>query len=1092
MTINGTSGNDNLNGTGGNDNFDLSQGGNDTVDGLGGDDRFVMGAAFTADDKIDGGSGYDTLRVNGHYTGGDAVVVAGDTMVNVESLSLVTGHSYDLTLNDANVAAGETLLLNGAALGASDTLTFDGSAELDGHFRLAGGAGNDSLTGGAQSDYFNLTMGGDDVAHGGAGDDTFHMDSAFTAADSIDGGTGNDMLQLNGDYTGAHAVVFAGSTMTGVETIGFAAGNSYDLTIDDGNLLKGETLLVNGASLGAGDSLTFDGSAELDGAFTLVGGAGDDLLTGGAQSDFFNLSLGGDDTANGGNGDDRFVFYGAFTAADKVDGGLGNDVLRLNGDYSGAHAVIFGADTMVNVETLSLTTGHSYDLTLDDGNVASGDTLLVNAAALGASDTLSFDGSAELDGNFRIAGGAGNDVLTAGAGNDVFNLAFGGNDIANGGAGDDIFQMGAAFTAADQIDGGSELDSVILKGDYSGAHAVTFADTTMVNVDYLNVSAGFNYDLTSADGTVAAFDVLTVDATALGPANSIHFDGSAETDGSFFFADGQGNDTFLGGTQSDVFSFDLGGSDTGQGGGGDDFLDACGHLDSTDQFDGGTGYDTMELTDEGGTYTGANALHLTAAMMANFEELDLDPGNYDITTVDANVAAGVTFTVDATFADQVSFDGSAESDGSFYFEDSTGNDGFKGGAQDDFLGFERGGSDTGQGGGGDDFVDACGKLDSTDQFDGGTGYDIMELTDEGGTYTGANALHLTAAMMANFEELDLDAGNYDITTVDANVASGLTFTVDARFADQLTFDGSAETDGSFYFYDSFGDDVLTGGANADFFNLSSGGDDIANGGGGDDRFVFLDAFTASDKVDGGLGADTLRLEGDYTGGNAVVFADDTMANVETLSLATGHSYDLTLADGNVLKGQTLLVNGFALGASDTLTFDGSAETDGNFRIAGGFGDDTLIGGAGNDFFNLAHGGTDSATGGLGQDTFNCGGTDTFVYGGFAESHSTTRDIFHGFDALNDTFDLAVAVSGVNATVNGSVSSASFDADLASIIGVNMQSNHAILVDAGDGDLIGHVFLVVDANGDGHYSSADYVFDVTGASNLASLSTGNFI
>ncbi len=72
------------------------------------------------------------------------------------------------------------------------------------------------------------------------------------------------------------------------------------------------------------------------------------------------------------------------------------------------------------------------------------------------------------------------------------------------------------------------------------------------------------------------------------------------------------------------------------GGGGDDFIDACGHFDVTDHFDGGTGTDTIELTasDAGATgYTGANALVLTASMMSNIEVMQLDNGgSYDITT----------------------------------------------------------------------------------------------------------------------------------------------------------------------------------------------------------------------------------------------------------------------------------------------------------------------------------------------------------------------------------------------------------------------------------------------------------------------------
>jgi len=38
----------------------------------------------------------------------------------------------------------------------------------------------------------------------------------------------------------------------------------------------------------------------------------------------------------------------------------------------------------------------------------------VNASALGASDVLTFNGSAEKDGYFNLKGGAGNDTFTLG------------------------------------------------------------------------------------------------------------------------------------------------------------------------------------------------------------------------------------------------------------------------------------------------------------------------------------------------------------------------------------------------------------------------------------------------------------------------------------------------------------------------------------------------------------------------------------------------------------------------------------------------------------------------------------------------------
>jgi hypothetical protein len=64
---------------------------------------------------------------------------------------------------------------------------------------------------------------------------------------------------------------------------------------------------VDGSALGAGNTVTFNGSAETDGSLAVTGGAGNDLFTMGA----------------------------ALTAADRFDGGAGNDTLVLNGDYSG-------------------------------------------------------------------------------------------------------------------------------------------------------------------------------------------------------------------------------------------------------------------------------------------------------------------------------------------------------------------------------------------------------------------------------------------------------------------------------------------------------------------------------------------------------------------------------------------------------------------------------------------------------------------------------------------------------------------------------------------------------------------------------------
>src|SRR6202000_139785 len=147
------------------------------------------------------------------------------------------------------------------------------------------GAGDDVLTGGAKNDAFNLTQGGNDTVHGGAGNDTFSFGAAFTAADTVDGGANSDTLSLNGDYSAG--LTLRAATITSIENIVMAAGHSYNLTTDDANVAAAATLTLNASAFGAGDALTFNGAAETDGSFNVLDGAGNDFVTGGAQSDTF-------------------------------------------------------------------------------------------------------------------------------------------------------------------------------------------------------------------------------------------------------------------------------------------------------------------------------------------------------------------------------------------------------------------------------------------------------------------------------------------------------------------------------------------------------------------------------------------------------------------------------------------------------------------------------------------------------------------------------------------------------------------------------------------------------------------------------------
>src|ERR1700743_1706773 len=124
-TFDGNRGDESLDGTDNNDIFNLGNDGEDTVHAAGGDDKFYMGAALDAGDSLDGGTGNDTVFLNGDYSGG--LTLGANTLIHIEMLKFAAGHSYDITTDDANVAASATMTINGRLLGASDSLTFNGA-----------------------------------------------------------------------------------------------------------------------------------------------------------------------------------------------------------------------------------------------------------------------------------------------------------------------------------------------------------------------------------------------------------------------------------------------------------------------------------------------------------------------------------------------------------------------------------------------------------------------------------------------------------------------------------------------------------------------------------------------------------------------------------------------------------------------------------------------------------------------------------------------------------------------------------------------------------------------------------------------------
>jgi hypothetical protein len=348
--------------------------------------------------------------------------------------------------------------------------------------RLRGDSGNNVITGTPQVDIFMLEQGGSDTAYGLGSNDGFYMGGALDALDHLDGaGNTNDQLILQGDYSAG--LTLGANNLLNIEVLAIMAGNNtyfgnpgtnlydYNLTTVDANVAAGQRLVVDATALLIGEDFTFNGSAEMDGAFTIGGGRGTDTLTGGAGADLF-----------------LFHKEGQWGASDSVNGGGGQDELAFRGNYT----VTFGAAQITNVEVISLLSGQfarfgqiegnfNYTITTDNGNVAAGQRMVIDAGQLTAGETVTFIGTAELDGYFWIAGGAGFDNLLAGAGNDLLIGGLGGDHLY-GGAGNDTFRY---RSIAESVSGATDGIADFTLGDIIDLSQID-ADTTLAGNQAFN------------------------------------------------------------------------------------------------------------------------------------------------------------------------------------------------------------------------------------------------------------------------------------------------------------------------------------------------------------------------------------------------------------------------------------------------------------------------------------------------------------------------------------------------------------------------------------------------------------------------------
>jgi Ca2+-binding RTX toxin-like protein len=210
----------------------------------------------------------------------------------------------------------------------------------------------------------------------------------------------------------------------------------------------------------------FGPEANTDGADTLTGGDGHDELVGGGKNDMLNggagddefIAGGGNDVMNGGDGFDRFDGGTGPDGADVVNGGRDLDSYNASDREGSLHITLDGSAD--DGEGCPGAGCEGDNVKPDVERLQTGDGSDVLVGEPGSDDLSSGDGNDSVD------GGGGDDAIFAGRGNDVAHGGAGGDlmggqegtDKLFGDAGDDGLFSAAFDDDPDRLSGGKGTD----------------------------------------------------------------------------------------------------------------------------------------------------------------------------------------------------------------------------------------------------------------------------------------------------------------------------------------------------------------------------------------------------------------------------------------------------------------------------------------------------------------------------------------------------------------------------------------------------------------------------------------------------------
>ena len=840
-------------------------------------------------------------------------------------------------------AGSDTLTFASFTIARNVTLTSVGSVDgfngtesaISGGFSnintLVGGSTNaDTLTGASVTSSWLLGVGSTQVV---VGANTL----AFSGFESLIGGANNDT------FTFANGATFNGTINGGVgtDTLDYSA---YTATVTV-NIAAGTATGTNGIS----NIEVITGGSGLN---TITGDSGNNVLYAGTSNDILI----------GGGGDDTYIFRDGW-GNDIIIDSSGNDTLDFSAvtNVTGTITFTFGASSITAASGGNLVTVNGVEnfvggnfgnhFVIQDGvmvigNVSGGagnDTLDLSSYATPRNVTLTslgtvdgFNGTeASIGGEFKnintlIGSALVGDTLTGLNASTTWNI----NAISHSLS---ALSHSLTFSNFELLNGGSGNDTFNLSGAQTfalngnaGDDNFVFANNATLNG---NINGGANTDTLdySAYTTAVTVDLSTQIAHAVtGAVNGIE-----NVNG------GAGNDDITGDAGNNVLNGN-GGNDTLIGGTGDDtyiFTSVWG----TDMIveNANEGDDTMDFS----AISTALNVTLSSVIVTNGG----NTATYSGTSVE-NVYGGSasdTFTINGT--QNVNLYGNAGDD-TFIFNDSAALIGIiNGGMGTDTLTFAPNtiGRDV-----------ALTGLGNTDGF---AGFNDDALFDNINALVGSAATTDTLNGANTNAQWEIDGTNR--YSVGANTLA----------------------------FSSF--ETLVGGTMMDTFTLSGAQTHNLNGNSGDDTFVFTDNARLNGNIDGFGGYDTLDFSA-YTTSRRIMLtgydSEDGFVGTDTSpspSLVGLFSHINSIIGSSDPNDPDLLI-----GLNNNATWDVSGTDQYHVNPTLDFSNfETLIGGSGQDTFNVNGSQNITLVGGAGNDTFSLnngaqvtsvngqGGADTLQY-----------------------------------------------------------------------------------------------------------------